>query len=89
MTKITIGVYKSYRNSGRRNHRNKTKKSWCHYFINSIDEKFGSEWISPIKARILKHKVHKIRKFICPECGLIFSGLVKKNSDSCECPECP
>ena len=33
MPKITIGVYKSYRNSGYRNHRQKTKKHWCHYFI--------------------------------------------------------
>lgn len=33
MSKATIGVYKSYRNSGYRNHRQKTKKHWCHYFI--------------------------------------------------------
>jgi len=89
MTKITIGVYKSFKNSGKRNHRDKTKKPWCHYFIDSHDEKFGTQYVSSIKAMILKRKVHKIRKFICEECGLVFTGAVKRDSDWCECPECP
>jgi len=93
MTKITIGVYKSFRNSGIRNHRKKTKKHWCHYFLDvdddeSGDYQFGSEWVSSFKALILKRQVYKKRKFICPECGLIFEGLVRKDSDSVECPEC-
>ncbi len=43
MTKITIEVYKSYRNSEYRNHRQKTKKHWCHYFldIDDYDEEDG------------------------------------------------
>jgi len=52
------------------------------------EEKFKTEWISRIKALILKRQVYKKLKFICPECGLIFEGLVKKDSDSVECPEC-
>ena len=88
MDKITIGVYKSFKNSGNRNHRDKTKKQWCHYFIDLEEEKFKTEWISRFKALILKRKVYKKLKFICPECGLIFEGLVKKDSDSVECPEC-
>ena len=50
MVKRTIGVYKSYRNSGYRNHREKTKKYWCHYFLDvddyDEDVSFGSEWVS-------------------------------------------
>jgi len=52
------------------------------------EEKFKTEWISKFKALILKRKVFKKRKFICPECGLIFEGLVRKDSDSVECPVC-
>ena len=50
MTKVTIGVYKAFKNGGRfRFHRNKTKKHWKHYFIevDDYDEdeySFGSEW---------------------------------------------
>jgi len=88
MTKITIGVYKSFKNSGNRNHRSKTKKHWKHYFLDLEEEKFKTEWISKLKALILKRKVFKKRKFICPECGSTFDGFVKKDSDSAECPEC-
>ncbi len=92
MTKITLAVCKVYKNTGRfRFHRKKTKQAWKHYFLSDdyTDEyTFGTEWVSSFKAGILKLKVHKIRKFICPECGLIFRGAVKKDSDWCECPEC-
>jgi len=38
MTKVTIGVYKAFKNGGRfRFHRNKTKKHWKHYFIEVDD----------------------------------------------------
>jgi len=52
------------------------------------EEKFKTEWISKFKALILKRKVFKKRKFICSECGSDFVGLVKKDSDSVECPVC-
>jgi len=92
MTKITISVSKAYKNSGSfRFHRKKTKQSWKHYFLcnETGDWEFGTEWVNSIKARILKLNVYKTRSFICEECGLVFGGLVKKDSDWCECPNCP
>jgi len=94
MTKVTVGVYKAYRNSGRfRFHRKKTKKEWKHYFID-IDEDygntFGSEWVSSFKARILKRKQLYKKLFICLECGGRFTTYVKKNQTEYEgeCPVC-
>jgi len=60
MSKVTIGVYKAYKNSGNlRFHKKGTKKSWKHYFVevDDYDEdeySFGSEWVSAFKAVILK-----------------------------------
>jgi len=89
MSKKTLAVCKVFKNSGTlRFHREKTKKHWKHYFIDTDDESFHTEWVSRFKAITLKRKVFKIRKFICPECGLIFEGLVKKDSDPVECPVC-
>jgi len=89
MTKITLAVCKVFKNSGSfRSHRDKTKKHWKHYFLDLEEEKFKTEWVSTLQALILKRRVYKKRKFICPECGLIFEGLVKKDSDTYECPEC-
>jgi len=92
MTKITIGVSKRYKNAGIRNHRPNTKKAWIHYFLenNGFDKilRFGSEWISFSKAMRLKLKIHRVRKFYCLECGLYFTGVIRKESDSAECPNC-
>ena len=88
MDKITLGVYKSFKNSGNRNHRDKTKKQWCHYFLDLEDQSFHTEWISKFKALILKRNIFKKLKFVCIECGFVFEGLVKKDSDSCDCPQC-
>ena len=87
MSKITLSVCKVFRNSGSfRFHREKTKKHWKHYFIE--DDKFQTEWVNPIKARFLKTQKRKLMKFICLECGCVFHCLVKKSTDTCECPEC-
>jgi len=89
VSKITISVSKVYKNSGSfRFHRKNTKPYWKHYFFDSDDESFNTEWVSSIKARILKLKVWKLRKFICEECGLVFSGLVKNDRMKINCPEC-
>jgi len=89
MTKITLSVCKAYKNSGRfRFHRKKTKPAWKHYFIDSDDETFGTEWVSAIKAMILKRNVYKVRKSYCFECGLIFDAVIKKESDTPVCPNC-
>ncbi len=78
-----------YKNTGRfRFHRKKTKPAWKHYFIDLDDEKFGTEWVSAIKAMILKRNVYKARKSYCFECGLIFTAYLKKESDTPVCPNC-
>ena len=93
MEKITIGVYKSYKNSGNlRFPKAKTKKHWKHYFI-EVDEddeddySFGSEWVSALKAVILKRKQLYKKTFSCPDCKAIYTDYVRKNSDkSYNCP---
>ncbi len=91
MTKITLSVSKVFKNSGSlRFHRKKTKPAWKHYYLNDEtgEWKFKSEWVNSIKAQILKHKVYKKRSFVCEECGYVFEGFVKKDSNECECPVC-
>jgi len=89
VTKITLSVSKVFKNTGSfRFHRKKTKKHWKHYFIDLEDEKFGTEWISSIKAMILKLNVYKVRKAYCFECGLYFTSVIKKESDTPVCPDC-
>ena len=96
MQKITVGVYKSYKNSGNlRFHKANTKKYWKHYFI-AIDEDdeddfyFGSEWVSALKAVILKRKQLYKKQFYCTDCDTIYTDYVKKNSNKSNgCPnEC-
>ena len=93
MQKITVGVYKAYKNSGNlRFPKAKTKKHWKHYYI-SIDEddeddcSFGSEWVSSLKAVVLKRKQLYKKTFWCEECGELFTSYVKKNQN--ECDDCP
>ncbi len=90
MTKVTIGVYKAFKNGGRfRFHRNKTKKHWKHYYIEVDDYdkdeySFGSEWVSAFKAVILKRKQVYKKTFYCTDCGTLFTAYVKKNVDECD-----
>ena len=93
MTKVTIGVYKTYKNAGNlRFHRKKTKKHWRHYFI-EVDEddendySFGTEWVSALKAVVLKRKQLYKKTFVCTECAEVFPQYVKKNQN--ECNDCP
>jgi len=37
---------------------------------------------------ILKLNVYKVRKAYCFECGLVFSAVLKKESDTPVCPDC-
>ena len=88
--KITVGVYKSYKNSGNlRFHKANTKKYWKHYFI-AIDEDdyyFGSEWVSALKAVILKRKQLYKKQFYCTDCDTVYTDYVKKNSNKSNgCP---
>ncbi len=97
MSKVTIGVYKAYKNSGNlRFHKRNAKKHWKHYFIEQDDydedeREFGSEWVSSFKAIILKRKQLYKKKFVCLECGYVSSYYVAKNTKvlmDLECPNC-
>ncbi len=93
MTKLTLLVCKAYKNSGRfRIHKENTSKHWKHYFIEDYfddgDWKFSSEWVSSIKARLLKRKQVYKRRFLCDECGRLWQAYVPKDTKSIECPEC-
>jgi hypothetical protein len=93
MEKITIGVYKAYKNSGNlRFPKAKTKKHWKHYFI-AVDEddeddySFRSEWVSVLKAIILKRKQLYKKTFYCTECESVYTDYVRKNSNKSDnCP---
>ena len=96
MVKMTVGVYKAYKNGGRnRFHRKKTHKEWKHYFID-VDEyeqgeyTFHSEWVSAFKAIILKRNQVYKKTFVCLECYTRFTAYVKKNQTNIEieCPHC-
>ncbi len=90
MTKITLSVCKVFKNTGSfRFHRKKTKKHWKHYFIDLEDETFGTEWISNIKAMILKLKKRHKRMCICLNCGRIFYAYIKNEREEVKCPICP
>lgn len=86
MTKVTISVSKVYKNSGNRFHRAKTPKHWRHYFVE--DGKFGTEWVNPIQAIILKFRKHHQCHYICIDCKRIFIALVKRKTEQVECPYC-
>jgi len=95
MTKVTIGVYKAYKNSGNlRFHKRNTKKHWKHYFIevDDYDEEeieFKSEWVSSLRVPFLKRKQLYKKTFICEECESVYTSYVKKNVDEDDnCPRC-
>ena len=93
MTKLTLSVCKSFKNSGRYSiHKENTSKHWKHYFIEDyFDEdeiSFGSEWVSSIKAVFLKRQQLYKRQFICPDCGDVTEQFVPKNTDEMPCAKC-
>ena len=89
MVKITLAVSKCYKNTGRfRFHRKNTKPAWKHYFFDSVDRKFCTEWIDSVTAQFLKLKKWHLRKFICPECYTIFSVYIKNDRMEAQCPNC-
>ena len=93
MTKLTLSVCKSFKNSGRYSiHKENTSKHWKHYFIEDyFDEdeiSFGSEWVSSIKAVFLERKQLYKRQFICPDCGDVTEQFVPKNTDEMPCAKC-
>jgi len=86
MTKITISVSKVYKNSGSfRDHRKDTKQYWKHFFLE--DGKLGTEWVSAVKAQLLKLKKHHLRMYLC-ENGHWFKLYLRKPKPVEECPYC-
>ena len=89
MSKITLSVCKVYKNSGSlRFHRKKTGKHWKHYFLETENWKFGTEWVNSAKAQFLKLKKHHQIKYICTECLCVFIAYVKNKKDKVDCPYC-
>ena len=92
MTKITLAISKTYKNSGRfRSHRKRTKKAWKHCFMSddyTDDLAFGTEWVDSITAQFLKLRKWHYRKFYCVECLQPFWRYVKWNSTRPDCPYC-
>ena len=95
MTKFTIGVYKTFKNAGnKRFHKKETKKYWRHYFIEDEyddgDVTFGTEWVSAIKAILLKRKQLYKKQIYCTECENLFESYLPKNGkgDDVLCPYC-
>ena len=95
MTKVTVGVYKAYKNSANlRVHKRGTKKHWKHFFIEDVlddqDWTFGSEWVSSLSVPFLKRKQLYKKTFVCLECATMFTAYVKKNATKIDepCPNC-
>jgi len=78
-----------FKNTGRfRFHRKNTSRHWKHYFLDSENWKFGTEWVDSVTAQFLKLKKHHKITYICPECLSIFYAYVKKKTEKVECPNC-
>ena len=89
MSKVTLSVCKVFKNSGSlRFHRNNTSKHWKHYFLDSENLKFGTEWVDSVTAQFLKLKKHHKMTYICPECMTVFKAFVKRKTQEVECPYC-
>ena len=87
MTKVTVGVYKSYKNAGNlRFPKTNTKKHWKHFFVevdedNENEYSFGSEQVSALKAVVLKRKQLYKKQFYCTDCKEVYTDYVKKNAN--------
>ena len=87
MGKITISVCKVFRNTGRfRSHRKKTKKAWKHYFVDSEEWKFNTEWVDSITAQFLKLKKRHKTLYFCFYCNTYFYAYVKNKTQEVDCP---
>ena len=84
--KYVISVAKTYKHRG--NHRHlRAKKYWFVYYYDE-DYTLHSKQINWLQAIYYKTKKLRRLKFICVECGSVFLGLVKKSTDTAECPYC-
>ena len=87
MTKITVSICRVVKNSGSlRFHRKNTRKHWKHYFLETENWKFGTEWINSVKAKLLKLKKRHQIQYLCVKCGCRFLALVKNKTQEVDCP---
>ena len=86
MGKITLSVCKVYRNTGRlRFHRKKTKPAWKHYFVDSEEWNFNTEWVDSITAQFLKLKKRHKTLYFCFYCNTYFYAYVKNKTQEVDC----
>jgi len=89
MTKITLGVSKVYKNSGKgRKHRKSTKRHWKHIFFDTETEKITSEWINYTQKIYFKTQIQHKLTFLCFECSQIDKFYVKNSKEVLECISC-
>ena len=87
MGKITLSICKVYRNTGRfRFHRKKTKPAWKHYFVDSEEWNFNTEWVDSITAQFLKLKKRHKTLYFCFYCNTYFYAYVKNKTQEVDCP---
>lgn len=84
--KHVISVSKTYKHRGV-SHKKSTKKHWFVYFLDD-EGRFHSEQVSYLKAMYYKKQKLRRMKFICPDCGQFFLGLVKSAKQELDCPYC-
>jgi len=86
VSKITLAVCKVYKNTGSfRSHRKKTKKAWKHYFVDSEEWKFYTEWVDSITAQFLKLKKRHKTLYFCFYCNTYFYAYVKNKTQEVDC----
>ena len=84
--KYVISVSKTYIHRGKHLHK-RAKKHWHVYYYDE-NWKLHCEPVNWLQAMYYKTKKLRRIKYYCLECGSKFVGLVKKETDSIECPYC-
>ena len=90
MSLFMLSVSKTYSNSSKRyKTRYKPKNIRYAYFVDE-NGKMVRKKLTKFEYFISKHfkTKWKRRKFICEECGDSFTGLIKKEGDQVDCPNC-
>ena len=90
--KYIVSVSKTYKHRGNHGHKASTKKFWYVYYYeyDEIEEDWylQTKQINAFLVPFYKSKQLYKRIFYCPECGVKFWALVKKNQQESECPYC-
>ena len=84
---MIVSVSKTYIHRGNHKHKDSTKKKWHIYYYDE-DGNFKTQRVSWISAMYYKTQKRKRLKYICTECGNVFSGIVKSSKEELDCPHC-